>query len=165
MCIGWVSSLKKGYKCYHPSSKRFFTTMDITFYEQDPYFTPAEIQGEPWSDFQPHQVSPNLHSQPSELPLFSFLPADLSPVTTPIDFPVIPITNSLTPTLNTLLENTLAPTESLPKTPPKQLRVYTRKRKHILETVLQSDSCRELDLGPAVEMEEEITFTTTLDKK
>ncbi|KAG8472686.1 hypothetical protein CXB51_034612 [Gossypium anomalum] len=125
------SSLKKGYKCYHPPSKRFFTTMDITFYEQDSYFTQAEIQGETWSDFQPQQVSPpNLHSQPSELPSCSPLPADLSPVNAPIDSP---------------------------------LRVYTRKRRHIPETVLQSDSYRELDLGPAAEMEEEISKSTTLD--
>ncbi|XP_040963391.1 uncharacterized protein [Gossypium hirsutum] len=52
--VGYFS-LKKGYKCYHPPSKRFFTTMDITFYEQDSYFTQAEIQGETWSDFQPQQ--------------------------------------------------------------------------------------------------------------
>ncbi|KAK8334709.1 hypothetical protein V6Z12_A09G005600 [Gossypium hirsutum] len=76
------------------------------------------------------------------------------------------MTNSPTPTLNTLPENTPTPIDSLQKTPPpKQLRVYTRKRRHIPETVLQSDSCRELDLGPAAEMEEEITFTATLDKE
>ncbi|KAG8503428.1 hypothetical protein CXB51_001585 [Gossypium anomalum] len=159
------SSLKKGYKCYHPPSKRFFTTMDITFYEQDSYFTQAEIQREIWSDFQPQQVSPpNLHSQPSELPSCSPLPADLSPVNAPIDSPVVPVTNSPTPTLNILPENTPTPIDSLQKTPPpKQLRVYTRKRKHIPETVLQSDSCRKLDLGPAAEMEEEISKSTTLD--
>ena len=139
--------------------------MDITFYEQDSYFTQAEIQGETWSDFQPQQVSPsNLHSQPSEFPSCSPLPADLSPVNAPIDSPVIPMTNSPTPTLNTLPENTPTPIDSLQKTPPpKQLRVYTRKRRHIPETVLQSDSCRELDLGPAAEMEEEISKSTTLD--
>ncbi|KAK8278468.1 hypothetical protein V6Z12_D09G044200, partial [Gossypium hirsutum] len=133
--------------------------MDITFYEQDSYFTQAEIQGETWSDFQPQQVSPsNLHSQPSELPSCSPLPADLSPVNAPIDSPVVPMTNSPTPTLNTLPENTPTPIDSLQKTPsPKQLRVYIRKRRHIPETVLQSDSCRELDLGPAAEMEEEIS--------
>ncbi|KAK8326824.1 hypothetical protein V6Z12_A11G143100 [Gossypium hirsutum] len=139
--------------------------MDITFYEQDSYFTQAEIQGETWSDFQPQQVSPsNLHSQPSELPSCSPLPADLSPVNAPIDSLVVPMTNSPTPTLNTLPENTPTPIDSLQKTPsPKQLRVYTRKRRHIPETVLQSDSCRELDLGPAAEMEEEISKSTTLD--
>ncbi|KAK8349703.1 hypothetical protein V6Z11_A06G162300 [Gossypium hirsutum] len=139
--------------------------MDITFYEQDSYFTQAEIQGETWSDFQPQQVSPpNLHSQPSELPSCSPLPADLSPVNAPIDSPVVPMTNSPTPTLNTLPENTPTPIDSLQKTPPpKQLRVYTRKIRHIPETVLQSDSCRELDLGPAAEMKEEISKPTTLD--
>ncbi|KAL1184590.1 hypothetical protein V6Z11_A01G055700 [Gossypium hirsutum] len=90
--------------------------MDITFYEQDSYFTQAEIQGETWSDFQPQQVSPsNLHSQPSELPSCSPLPADLSPVNAPIDSPVVPMTNSPTPTLNTLPENTPTPIDSLQK--------------------------------------------------
>ncbi|KAK5785187.1 hypothetical protein PVK06_039741 [Gossypium arboreum] len=107
------SSLKKGYKCYHPPSKRFFTTMDITFYEQNSYFTQAENQGETWSDFQPQQVSPpNLHSQPSELPSCSPLPADLSPVNAPIDSPVVPMTNLPTPTLNTLPENTPTPIDT-----------------------------------------------------
>ncbi|PPR85902.1 hypothetical protein GOBAR_AA34792 [Gossypium barbadense] len=100
---------------------------------------------------------PNLQSQPSKLPSCSPLPADLSLVNAPIDSPVVPMTNSPTPTLNTLPENTPIPIDSLQKTPPpKQLRVYTRKRRHIPETVLQSDSCRELDLGPAAEIEEEI---------
>ncbi|PPR83957.1 hypothetical protein GOBAR_AA36757 [Gossypium barbadense] len=90
-------------------------------------------------------------------------PEDLSPVNAPIDSPVVPMTNSPTPTLNTLPENTPTPIDSLQKTPsPKQLRVYTRKRRHIPETVLQSDSCRELDLGPAAEMEEEINFAPKL---
>ncbi|KAE8656802.1 ATP-dependent zinc metalloprotease FTSH 3 [Hibiscus syriacus] len=134
---------------------------------EDPYFTQAEIQGETWKDFQPHQVSPPIfHSQPSELPPILSLPTDLSPVTTPIDPPVVPITTSPIPTLNTLLENIRTPIQNIPQTTPiKQLRFYTRKRKHIPEAVLQSDVCRELDLGPAAEIEEEISkFTSpTLD--
>ncbi|KAA3466546.1 Cysteine-rich RLK (RECEPTOR-like protein kinase) 8 [Gossypium australe] len=89
---------------------------------------------------------------------------NLSPVTTPINSTVIPINTSSTPTLNTPPENTRTPIENLQQTsPPKQLRVYTRKKKNIPETVLQSDSCRELDLGPATEMEEEICKSSTLD--
>ncbi|KAE8716080.1 Detected protein of unknown function [Hibiscus syriacus] len=130
----------------------------------DPYFTQAEIQGETWKDFQPHQLSPpTLHSQPSELPPILSLPTDLSPVTTPIDPPVVPITTSLIPTLNTLPENTLTPIQNIPQTTPiKQFGFYTRKIKHIPEAVLQSDACRELDLGPAAEIEEEISKSTFL---
>ncbi|KAE8683346.1 putative protein phosphatase 2C 12 [Hibiscus syriacus] len=122
------------------------------------------LEGETWKDFQPHQVSPpTLHSQPSELPPILSLPTDLSHVTTPIDPPVVPITTSPIPTLNTLPENTPTPIQNIPQTTPiKQLRFYTRKRKHIPEAVLQSDACRELDLGPAAEIEEEISKSTSL---
>ncbi|KAE8700619.1 Detected protein of unknown function [Hibiscus syriacus] len=97
--------------------------------------------------------------QQNELPPILSLPTDLSYVITPIDPPVVPITTSPIPTLNTLPENTPTPIQNIPQTTPiKQLRFYTRKRKHIPEAVLQSDACRELDLGPAAEIEEEINL-------
>ena len=33
------SSNKNGYKCYHPPTKRSFITIDVTFFESQPYFT------------------------------------------------------------------------------------------------------------------------------
>lgn len=33
------SSTKKGYKCYHPPTKRFFVSIDVTFDEQSSYFS------------------------------------------------------------------------------------------------------------------------------
>ena len=32
------SPTKKGYKCYHPASKRFFVTMDVSFNEKATFF-------------------------------------------------------------------------------------------------------------------------------
>ena len=32
------SSLQKGYKCYHPSSRRFFVSANVTFAEYEPFF-------------------------------------------------------------------------------------------------------------------------------
>ena len=40
------SSTQKGYKCYHPPTKRFFVTADVTFEEGTPYFTQPYLQGE-----------------------------------------------------------------------------------------------------------------------
>ena len=34
------SSTQKGYKCYHPQAKRFFTSADVTFEEEKPFFQP-----------------------------------------------------------------------------------------------------------------------------
>ncbi|KAI5413059.1 hypothetical protein KIW84_057617 [Lathyrus oleraceus] len=40
------SSTQKGYKCFHPLSKKFFVSWDVTFHEEEPYFTQPYLQGE-----------------------------------------------------------------------------------------------------------------------
>ena len=41
------SDTQKGYKCYHPPSKKYFVSMDVTFRESKPYFsTKSSLQGE-----------------------------------------------------------------------------------------------------------------------
>ena len=43
--VGYASD-KKGYKCYHPLSRRFFVSMDITFHESESFFTCPQHQEE-----------------------------------------------------------------------------------------------------------------------
>ena len=40
------SSTQKGYKCFHPPSKKFFVSRDVTFHEEEPYFTQPYLQEE-----------------------------------------------------------------------------------------------------------------------
>jgi hypothetical protein len=40
------SSTQKAYKCYHPPSKKFNVLADVTFNEQESYFTTPYLQGE-----------------------------------------------------------------------------------------------------------------------
>ena len=40
------SSTQKGYKCYNPSSKKFYISADVTFVENTPFFTKPSLQGE-----------------------------------------------------------------------------------------------------------------------
>lgn len=40
------SPTQKGYKCYHPATKRKYTTLDVTFVEHQPYFGDTYLQGE-----------------------------------------------------------------------------------------------------------------------
>ena len=42
--IGY-SPNKKGYKCYCPSTKRIYHTMDVTFFENQYFFPKTDIQG------------------------------------------------------------------------------------------------------------------------
>ena len=41
------SSTQKGYKCYHPPTKKLFVLADVTFAEEKPYFAQPYLQGEP----------------------------------------------------------------------------------------------------------------------
>ncbi|RDX88400.1 hypothetical protein CR513_30014, partial [Mucuna pruriens] len=43
--IGYPSN-KKGFKCYHPPSRRFFVSMGVTFHETQSYFVCPPFQGE-----------------------------------------------------------------------------------------------------------------------
>ncbi|RVW71223.1 Retrovirus-related Pol polyprotein from transposon TNT 1-94 [Vitis vinifera] len=40
---------QKGYKCYSPTTKKFYTSMDVTFFENQPFYPKTAIQGENWS--------------------------------------------------------------------------------------------------------------------
>ena len=41
------STTQKGYKCYHPPTRKFFVSMDVTFREEEAYFSPpSSLQGE-----------------------------------------------------------------------------------------------------------------------
>ena len=43
--VGYITT-QKGYKAYHPSTKRFFVSMDVTFHEHEMFF--------PWKHFILH---------------------------------------------------------------------------------------------------------------
>ena len=40
------SSTQKGYKCYHPPTKKYLISVDVTFNEDESYFTNSHVQGE-----------------------------------------------------------------------------------------------------------------------
>ncbi|RVW84214.1 Retrovirus-related Pol polyprotein from transposon TNT 1-94 [Vitis vinifera] len=74
------SPTQKGYKCYSPTNKRFYTTMDVSFFEHVFFYPKSHVQGESMNE---HQVwesfldgVPSFHSEspnPSQ-----FAPTELS---------------------------------------------------------------------------------------
>lgn len=47
--IGY-SSTQKGYKCFHPPTRKFFVSVDVTFVETESYFSNSYLQGEKLSE-------------------------------------------------------------------------------------------------------------------
>ncbi|TYK16819.1 reverse transcriptase [Cucumis melo var. makuwa] len=47
---------QRGYKCFHPSSRKYFVTMDVTFCEDRPYFLISHLQGESEESHKGSQV-------------------------------------------------------------------------------------------------------------
>ncbi|RDX90893.1 hypothetical protein CR513_27200, partial [Mucuna pruriens] len=48
MCFVGYSSTQKGYRCYHPPSKKFLVSRDITFHEDKAYFKQPYLQ---WGNY------------------------------------------------------------------------------------------------------------------
>ncbi|RVX10878.1 Retrovirus-related Pol polyprotein from transposon TNT 1-94 [Vitis vinifera] len=73
------SPTQKGYKCYSPTNKRFYTTMDVSFFEHVFFYPKSHVQGESMNEHQvwesllevvpfSHSESPNpSQSAPTEL--------------------------------------------------------------------------------------------------
>lgn len=61
--IGY-SSTKKGYKCYHLSSHKYFVFRDVTFHKQKSYFLQSHLQGENISKEDASSLLPDLTFEP-----------------------------------------------------------------------------------------------------
>lgn len=60
---------QSGYKCYCPQTKRFYTTMDVTFFEDQPFHSKNTIQGESCEAYYFLDTSHSLRSQQHSLGL------------------------------------------------------------------------------------------------
>ncbi|KAF7808226.1 sacsin isoform X2 [Senna tora] len=78
--IGY-SAHQKGYKCFCPNRNKVFTSMDVTFLEDTPYYDKTDIQGEiepsiseleyQFCHVEPSPVSPDIPESEKELKVYS----------------------------------------------------------------------------------------------
>ena len=69
---------QSGYKCYCPQTKRFYTTMDVTFFEHKPFHSKNIIQGESCEEYYFWDTSQSLGSQQTNSPCLPYLPIPTS---------------------------------------------------------------------------------------
>ncbi|RVW45480.1 Retrovirus-related Pol polyprotein from transposon TNT 1-94 [Vitis vinifera] len=121
------SPTQKGYKCYSPTNKRFYTTMDVSFFEHVFFYPKSHVQGESMNE---HQVwesflkgVPSFHSEspnPSQ-----FAPTELS---TPMPPSVQPAQHTNVPSLMTI-QSPMPIQPIAPQLANENLQVYIRRRK------------------------------------
>ncbi|RVW84320.1 Copia protein [Vitis vinifera] len=121
------SPTQKGYKCYSPTNKRFYTTMDVSFFEHVFFYPKSHVQGESMNE---HQVwesllegVPSFHSEspnPSQ-----FASTELS---TPMPSSVQPAQHTNVPSPVTI-QSPMPIQPIAPQLANENLQVYIRRRK------------------------------------
>ncbi|KAI5446331.1 hypothetical protein KIW84_014246 [Lathyrus oleraceus] len=134
--LGYASN-KRGYKCYHPPSRKFFVSKDVTFHENVSYFTRSQSQGENISDLESE-----LESESEFLVLGPSLPR--TPISVPSLEPELSPSLSLNPSSTPESEPVSVPGPSRPSVlqesaPPAPTLVYQRRSKpDLLQKQIQS---------------------------
>jgi len=55
--IGYAPN-KKGYKCYHPQSRKIYISKDVTFHETESFFLSSQLQGESIQEAEDLELPP-----------------------------------------------------------------------------------------------------------
>ncbi|RVW63213.1 Copia protein [Vitis vinifera] len=117
------SPTQKGYKCYSPTNKRFYTTMDVSFFEHVFFYPKSHVQGESMNEHQvweslleavpfSHSESPN-PSQSAPTELSTPMPSSVQPAQ-PTNVPSPMTIQSPTP-IQPIAHNLLMRTYNLPE--------------------------------------------------
>ncbi|KAG8479954.1 hypothetical protein CXB51_025047 [Gossypium anomalum] len=134
--IGY-SPTQKGYKCYSLTLHRMFVSLDVTFFENEPYFSASHLQGEILGEDETlsnlliipqGSISPTTTTKPAENPTATVIPVlePVFPVLEPV-FPISTVQQQETRVINHTNEEK-QPTHSEKQQEKTQgLRVYSRR--------------------------------------
>lgn len=112
---------QKGYKCYSPTTRKFYHTMDVTFFKHQPYYPKVGIQGE--------KMPVLTDITETECQLLDSEKDEAAPLETEEIAPAEPEIEEPVPTVPT--ETALAePEEAQPRSQDQNWRVYARKRRN-----------------------------------
>ncbi|KAL8118242.1 hypothetical protein AgCh_015962, partial [Apium graveolens] len=122
------SANQKGYKCFSPATRKFYNTMDVTFFENIPFYSNSGIQGESnknefqnwdWSSI----IEPNLVSQSSNI----YSPAIPTLVPTPTLVPNSDLDKHISPSNSVIDQSPVAYPKHL-LLPNDAIKVYERRK-------------------------------------
>jgi Reverse transcriptase (RNA-dependent DNA polymerase) len=170
-------SHQKGYKCYNPENKKFYTTMDVTFIEDKSYFKhQAHVQGERKSNTWEHEHVLGSIGVTQELNLIPKENSDLTPgvnseftVATPTEDTIANSESSLNPAqVNESSNNEQTNIESLFETSREDSEdLWVETNDDLEEEVIQSDSLPQSsnslkDNGEVSSLNQNFNFQTKL---
>lgn len=146
--IGY-SPTQKGYKCYHPNTKKTYVSLDVTFAETTPFYPLNETSSQTFDcDSHPNNVLPTLDSLP--------FPQAHDSATSQPDSPKQPINREETSQSQTDKVAQSDPLSNISHHKPCFSKVYTRKQRPAL--IQQSDQSHPPDLGPESPQQEGTLF-------
>lgn len=134
------SSNQKGYKCYSPVTRSFYNSMDVTFFEHQPFYSKVDIQGENFTqeyqlwDIEKLDSSTDQHLS-SSIPLQVESPPIEIPSAIPYVTPSAEFPSTKSPLDTSLQTGSSQPSQiehQVSHTQPadtRELRVYTRRNK------------------------------------
>jgi len=130
---------QSGYKCYSPQTKRFYATMDVTFFEHQPFHSKNTIQGESCEEYYFWDTFHSLGSQQTN--------------TNSACLPCLPIpTSESHPTSESL---SYLPIQDATQDKNKEVIVYSRRKtQKELEDRITSKLAQETDLSSRLTIDE-----------
>lgn len=148
------SATQKGYRCYSPEKRKYFVTMDVTFFENQPFYKKNSLQGEFANEAYLGEPTPSPYlGEPTPSPILPLLdnsPTLANPTPAEETQEPTPVTNDLDLSINSDNSRKGGDSQQQP-----DLRVYSRKNvSRRIENIVDLSPCHESEPNSSTEVSE-----------